>query len=129
MTDSKSDSKPRRRVWLAGLAGLLLAVLVSALAGEAMRRPLFDAWQRASPRDLTGIKVHVVLIDGEGLKAVGPWPWPRYHMARLTEEIAARNPKAIGFDMLFPEPDRVRPDIFAALYPELTASAAAEVHA
>ena len=119
----------KRRVWLAGLAALLAAALLSSFAGEAMRRPLFDLWQRASPRDLTGTSVHVVLIDGDGLAAVGPWPWPRYHMARLTEEIAARGPKAIGFDMLFPEPDRVRPDIFAALYPELTASAAAEVQA
>ncbi|WP_152664011.1 CHASE2 domain-containing protein [Sphingomonas sp. SRS2] len=118
-----------RGIWLPGLAALLLAALLSVWAGEAMRRPLFDLWQRAAPRDLSGTKVHVVLIDAEGLAAVGPWPWPRYHMARLTEEIAARRPKAIGFDMLFPEPDRVRPDIFAALYPELTPAAAAEVHA
>ncbi|MET0375576.1 MAG: CHASE2 domain-containing protein [Rhizorhabdus sp.] len=111
------------------MAALLIAALLSAWGGEAMRRPLFDLWQRAAPRDLSGTRVHVVLIDGEGLAAVGPWPWPRYHMARLTEEIAARKPKAIGFDMLFPEPDRVRPDIFAALYPELTPAAAAEVQA
>lgn len=118
-----------RRIWLSGLAALLLASLLSAWGGEAMRRPLFDLWQRAAPRDLTGTRVHVVLIDGDGLAAVGPWPWPRYHMARLTEEIAARHPMAIGFDMLFPEPDRVRPDIFAALYPELSPAAAAEIHA
>jgi serine phosphatase RsbU (regulator of sigma subunit)/CHASE2 domain-containing sensor protein len=116
-----------RRIWLLGFAALLLATLVSAFAGEAMRRPLFDLWQRMSPRDLSGTKVHVVLIDADGIAAVGPWPWPRYHMARLTEEIAARHPKAIGFDMLFPEPDRVRPDLFAALYPELSQSAATEV--
>lgn len=118
-----------RRILLAGIVALLLAALLSAVAGEAMRRPLFDLWQRAAPRDLSGTRVHVVLIDSESIAAVGPWPWPRYHMARLTEEIAARGPKAIGFDMLFPEPDRVRPDIFAALYPELSPAAAAEVHA
>ncbi|MES2496810.1 MAG: CHASE2 domain-containing protein [Pseudomonadota bacterium] len=119
----------KRRIWLSGIAALLLAALLSALAGEAMRRPLFDLWQRSAPRDLSGTPVHVVLIDSESIAAVGPWPWPRYHMARLTEEIAARGPRAIGFDMLFPEPDRVRPDIFAALYPELSPAAAAEVHA
>lgn len=129
MTVSKSAFKPNRGVWLAGLAALFVAALISAWGGEAMRRPLFDLWQRVAPRDLTGTKVHVVLIEAEGLAAVGPWPWPRYHMARLTEEIAARHPKAIGFDMLFPEPDRVRPDIFAALYPELSPAAVAEVHA
>lgn len=118
-----------RRIWLAGITAFLLAALLSGLLGEAMRRPLFDLWQRTAPRDLSASRVHLVLIDSESIKEVGPWPWPRYHMARLTEEVAARRPKAIGFDMLFPEPDRVRPDIFAALYPELTASAAAEVHA
>jgi len=129
MRSMVSYSNINRRVWLAGLAAVLLAALLSAWGGEAMRRPLFDLWQRAAPRDLAGTSVHVVLIDAEGLAAVGPWPWPRYHMARLTEEIAARHPRAIGFDMLFPEPDRVRPDIFAALYPELSPAAAAEVHA
>jgi len=104
-----------------------VAALLSAFAGEAMRRPLFDLWQRLAPRDLSGTPVHVVLIDSDSIAAVGPWPWPRYHMARLTEEIAARHPKAIGFDMLFPEPDRVRPDIFAALYPELSPAASTEV--
>lgn len=116
-----------RRVWVPGLAMLLLAALVSALAGEAMRRPLFDLWQRAAPRDLSASRVRVVFIDAESIAEVGPWPWPRYHIARLTEQIAARGPKAIGFDMIFPEPDRVRPDIFARLYPELSASAASEV--
>ncbi|KQX26077.1 MULTISPECIES: CHASE2 domain-containing protein [unclassified Sphingomonas] len=118
-----------RRIWLAGILGLAVAALLSALSGEAMRRPLFDLWQRIAPRDLSGTPVHVVLVDSDSIAAVGPWPWPRYHMARLTEEIAARGPRAIGFDMLFPEPDRVRPDIFAALYPELSPAAAAEVHA
>jgi len=108
---------------------LLLAALLSALAGDVLRRPLFDLWQRMAPRDLSGTPVRVVLIDSDSIAAVGPWPWPRYHMARLTEEIAAQRPRAIGFDMLFPEPDRVRPDIFAALYPELSPAAAAEVQA
>ena len=127
MMGSKLNFNPGSRVWAAGLVALVAAAVISLFAGEAMRRPLFDFWQRAAPRDLAGTQVHVVLIDGDSIAAVGPWPWPRYHMARLTEEIAARHPKAIGFDMLFPEPDRVRPDIFAALYPELNPAAAAEV--
>ncbi|TVV70349.1 CHASE2 domain-containing protein, partial [Sphingomonas solaris] len=74
----------------------------------------------AAPRDAAA---RVVLIDPESLKAVGPWPWPRYTIARLTEEIAARGATAIGFDMIFPEPDRLNPDRIAALYPELPAAA------
>ena len=129
MTGLKSVFKLNPRLLAPAFAGLLLAVAISSAAGEGLRRPLFDLWQRMVPRDLTGMPVQVVLIDSASLKAVGPWPWPRYHMARLTEEIAARKPRAIGFDILFPEPDRVRPDIFLALYPELSASAASEIEA
>lgn len=104
---------------MAGLAGLILAAVVALLAGPSLRLSLFDLWQRTAPRDLSASPVRVVMIDSESLKAVGPWPWPRYHVARLVEEIAARKPVAIGLDMIFPEPDRIRPDIFAAFYPEL----------
>jgi len=137
MTDSKSPSEPAavrgavtgipRRVWLSGIGAALLAALLSLALGNLMSRPLFDWWQRLSPRDLSASDVRVVLIDSESLAALGPWPWPRYHLARLTEEIASHHPAAIGFDMTFPEPDRIRPDIFAAFYPELTPEAAREV--
>ena len=130
MTDSKSVSDGRsRRIRIGGIAGALLAALILLLAGQSFSRPLFDSWQRLRPRDLGGTSVRVVTIDPESLAAVGPWPWPRYHLARLTEEIAARGAVAIGFDMIFAEPDRVRPDIFAGLYPELTPGAASEVRA
>ena len=118
-----------RRIWLAGLVALLAATLVSAVAGDAMRRPLFDLWQRMAPRDLSGTRVHLVLIDSESIAQVGPWPWPRYHIGRLVEKIAASHPKAIGFDIIFAEPDRIRPGIFADFYKELTPGAAAEVRA
>jgi serine phosphatase RsbU (regulator of sigma subunit) len=130
MTGSKSVSEAdlrARRIRLAGLGGLLVAFLLTLALGERLSRPLFDSWQRFAPRDLAATQVHAVLIDSESLAAVGPWPWPRYHLARLTEEIAARGAVAIGFDMIFAEPDRVRPDIFASLYPELSPAAAAEV--
>ena len=118
-----------RRILLAGLVALLLAATLSALSGEAMRRPLFDWWQRLAPRDLSPTKVHVVLIDAASVREVGAWPWPRFHIARLTEQIAAYKPAAIGFDMTFPEADRSSPDGFARLYPELSPAAAAEVRA
>ncbi|RVT91079.1 CHASE2 domain-containing protein [Sphingomonas crocodyli] len=134
MTGSKSASDtPRavasRRVWLWGIGAALIAALISLAVGDRMSRPVFDAWQRLAPRDLSASNVRVVLIDGESLKQLGPWPWPRYHLARLTQAIAAQKPAAIGFDMLFPEPDRVSPETFAALYPELSPASAAEVRA
>lgn len=101
--------------------------MLALLAGPVLRTSLFDLWQRLAPRDLSASPVRVVMIDSESLKAVGPWPWPRYHVARLVEEIAARKPAAIGLDMIFPEPDRIRPDIFAAFYPELAGPARDQV--
>jgi CHASE2 domain-containing sensor protein len=98
------------------MAGVLAAALLLLGAGEGLSRSLFDAWQRLAPRDLSGSKVHVVAIDDESLKEIGPWPWPRYHLARLTEEIGARGAAAIGFDMIFPERDSLSPDIFSGMY-------------
>src|SRR5687768_10959629 len=132
MTGWKSvfSARPRgRRVWAAWALLTLIAILVSIATGERLREAVFDSWQRISPRDLSGSDVRIVMIDGESLKTVGPWPWPRYYLARLTEEVAAGGASVIGFDMLFPEPDRLRPDLFAQFYPELGPQAAGEIAA
>jgi serine phosphatase RsbU (regulator of sigma subunit)/CHASE2 domain-containing sensor protein len=119
----------RRRAWHSWAALLLLAVGLSLAIGQQTRWFLFDSWQRLSPRAVAADNVRVVLIDGESLTAVGPWPWPRYYLARLTEEIAKQDAKVIAFDVLFPESDRLRPELFAGLYPELSGPAASEITA
>jgi adenylate cyclase len=132
MTGSKSFSRNARRsskVWPAWAAMLVLALLVSLVTGLQTRRMLSDGWQRLSPPALSASEVRVVLIDGDSLTMVGPWPWSRYYLARLTEDIARRQGKVIGFDVLFPEPDRVDPKFFAELYPELSSAASREVSA
>lgn len=97
-------------------------------AGDGVRQPLFDLWQRAAaPDPPPPSRAMVVLIDGPSLKAVGGWPWSRYVMARLTEAIASRGAQAIGYDLLFPEPDRTTPGLFADLYPELPKPTADEI--
>ena len=130
MTDSKSPSSPSRRsswVWPAWAVMLLLALVVSLAAGRPAQRALFDSWQRLSPRHVAAHDVRVVLIDGESLTAVGPWPWPRYYLARLTEDLTRQDAKVIAFDVLFPETDRLEPKLFARLYPELSEPASSEV--
>lgn len=125
MTDlsSRFDVAPRegraRRVagWAVLLGGLVGALLSIATA-DWHRRALFDEWQRLAPRQIASDRVAVVLIDSLSLEAVGPWPWPRYYIARLTEKIAQQQPKAIGFDMVFAEPDALNPQNFADLYPD-----------
>jgi CHASE2 domain-containing sensor protein/serine phosphatase RsbU (regulator of sigma subunit) len=133
MTGSKSGSRPslRRRLRVPAPWAFMtaIAILLSIAAGERARRVVFDGWQRLSPRDLSASDVRIVMIDGESLKAFGSWPWPRYYLARLTEELHAGGASAIGFDVLFPEPDRVRPDLFVELYPELPEQTARQVAA
>ena len=132
MTGSTSPSRPSRRasrVWPLWAAAVVLAIIVSLATGERSRRTVFDGWQRLSPRTVEANEVRVVLIDGRSLAAVGPWPWSRYYLARLTEDIARQKAKMIGFDMLFPEPDRLTPTHFAELYPELDEGTAGRVAA
>ena len=124
---SRFRANRRRRAWHSWAVMLVIAVGLSLAIGQQTRWFLFDSWQRLSPRDVAAKDVRVVLIDGESLAAVGPWPWPRYYLARLTEEIARQDAKVIAFDVLFPENDRLRPELFAGLYPELSAPAAKEV--
>ena len=130
MTDSKSASEfsgPRRRVLFTWLAMTLIAVLITLSGGDRMRRGVFDGWQILHPRDLSRTDVRVVLIDNESIALVGPWPWPRYYLARMAEELAKRHAKVIAFDVLLSEHDRVSPDSFISLYPELSPSAAADL--
>jgi adenylate cyclase len=137
MTDSRSrfspltelDAGARRRVRIAGLvAGLTAVALLLALGGR-LSRPLFDLFQNLAPAPATSRQVHVVVIDADSLRVVGGWPWSRFYLARLVEEISRRGATAIGLDMIMPEPDRLDPPRFADLYSELSPAAAAEVRA
>jgi adenylate cyclase len=56
----------------------------------------------------------IVDIDEKSLAAMqeraGSWPWPRSVHGELVAGIAAQQPKAIVFDILFAEPDKFRPE-------------------
>ena len=137
MTGSRSRSDPalpaeRRRlgrVRAAGLVAGVLALVLLVLPGVRTRLDdtVFDGFQRLHPRDLGAMRVAVVAIDSDSLRAIGPWPWSRYDLARLTERIGAAGATAIGYDMVFPEPDRQAPALFAGRYPELTGTTRATV--
>ena len=54
--------------------------------------------------------VHVIDIDEAALDLYGQWPWPRSYMAALTDRLFAHGAAAVGYDVLFPEPDRTSPE-------------------
>lgn len=118
MTASKSRSRaPSRTLWLAALAGFALAAALSLVLSPRLPNAVFDGWQRLAPRDLSKSDVRVVAIDDDSLELIGSWPWPRRTLAKMTQRIARGGASAIGFDILFVEPDAVSPDRFQRLYP------------
>jgi serine phosphatase RsbU (regulator of sigma subunit)/CHASE2 domain-containing sensor protein len=121
------DARARLKVRFGGVLAAVVVAFAVYVAGDLLRTPLSDVFQRIAPQTTAAPKVQVVLIDAPSLAAVGGWPWSRYTMARLTEAIAGRGAKVIGYDFLFPEADRLTPTLFADLYPELSGATAGEI--
>lgn len=130
---SSSDPSPaasaRGPIVRAVLIGGLIGALLSLMTLEAGQRAVFDSWQRLSPREIGTENVAVVLVDDVSVENEGAWPWSRYLVARLIENIALADPAAIGVDVYFTEPDPLSPEAFASLYleDELSADTRAQV--
>lgn len=89
-----------------------------------LRSLVFDAYQRVSPRAFDpSLPVRVIDIDEESLKQVGQWPWPRTVLADLVTKLGQNGAAAIGFDMVFPEPDRMSPANTLRFWPNAEALA------
>ncbi|HET7448907.1 MAG TPA: adenylate/guanylate cyclase domain-containing protein [Methyloceanibacter sp.] len=89
-----------------------------------LRALVFDAYQRISPLAFDPeLPVRIVDIDEESLKQVGQWPWPRTVLTDLVDKLAADGAAAIGFDMVFPEPDRMSPANALRFWPQSEALA------
>ena len=68
----------------------------------------FDTFQQLFPRKVyEDDPVVIVDIDDRSLELVGQWPWSRTTLARLTDQTYAA--AALGFDIVFAEPDRTNP--------------------
>ena len=113
----------RSRRSLPTLFGLLIVVALIALRIadpyplQVARDVAFDTFQRIKPRTGPEGPVRVVDIDEASLKSIGQWPWPRAKLATLTDRLTQLGAAAIGYDVLFPELDRMSPSALAALFP------------
>src|SRR5262249_24183041 len=123
-----------RRAQQVGLARavcfwLLFALVPVRLADprplEELRARAFDFFQVLRPRQQEQRPVVIVDIDEASLKAIGQWPWPRTTVADLVTHITQLGAIAIGFDIIFAEPDRMSPAIaersFRGIDPETRA--------
>ena len=93
-----------------GLLCMAAVIMLSNPVGlGTLRNLVFDQYQRWHPREWQDTAVRVVDVDDESLARFGQWPWPRTQMARLVERASAGQAAAIGFDVVFAEPDRTSP--------------------
>ena len=75
----------------------------------------FDTFQRILPREVYPEDPVVIIdIDDRSLAEIGQWPWSRNQLARLTNQTYAA--AALGFDIVFAEPDRTNPKNLIANY-------------
>ncbi|MEW6314664.1 MAG: adenylate/guanylate cyclase domain-containing protein [Pseudomonadota bacterium] len=110
-------NSPARFFWLAALFAALVALEAFGLHGlDGLEWRLSDQWlrwhvQRAGAPPDSGIVL--VQVDdaslGEMLDIAGRWPWPREVHADLLEALLPLQPAAVVFDVMFPEPDALRP--------------------
>ncbi|MBR0784599.1 CHASE2 domain-containing protein [Bradyrhizobium iriomotense] len=113
------------RRWFAqkfGFARLMCLALLVAFAGarlwdpppiQELRLRTFDMFQLIDPRHKTMRPVAIVDIDDKSLAKLGQWPWPRTQIADLIQNLTSNGAVAIGFDVVFSEPDRLNPDLVA----------------
>ena len=52
-----------------------------------------------------GGEVIIATIDEKSLSELGRWPWPRTTIAQLVKKLKDQGAKAVGFDIVFAEPD------------------------
>ncbi|MFH0731245.1 MAG: CHASE2 domain-containing protein [Pseudomonadota bacterium] len=94
------------------LLGLVLGVI--CIATYLMRPALIEYLQyKLTDGILSGAgetgptnAIVIVDIDEKTLAAQGQWPWPRYLLAKLLNEIARMGAKSIALDFILAEPDR-----------------------
>lgn len=108
--------RPTAMALALGFVLLVLALPDGPFPG--LQPALFDAYQKAMPRERKSTAVQIVAIDEASLKRYGQWPWPRDRLAALLERMARQQPLAIGLDIFMPEPDATSPEALAARLPD-----------
>lgn len=101
----------RDHPWRLRALGLALAALSVGLldrlapefvaTGEALAGDL--VWRLAATKQAER-RIVIVDIDEGSLKEVGPWPWPRETLARLSDRLAASGTVVQAFDLVLDAP-------------------------
>jgi adenylate cyclase len=110
-----------RLICLALLIGLGALRIADPAPIEELRVRTFDTFQRLDYRVKTARPVTIVDIDEKSLAnpKLGQWPWPRTRIADMVANLTRLGAVAIGFDIMFAEPDRLNPDVAADTFRNL----------
>jgi adenylate cyclase len=125
----------KRRIGYARLLCVALLIGIAALRIadpppiEELRVRTFDTFQLLEPRKKTARPVRIVDIDEKSLAKFGQWPWPRTRVADLVTRLTRLGPAAIGFDLMFAEPDRLNPAAAADTFHNLDEDTRAKLRA
>jgi len=97
---------------------------------SALRQLTFDWYQRLHPESYDpDSPVRIVDIDEASLSKIGQWPWPRTVLGDLLADMADKGAAAVGFDVLFVEPDRSSIEEIAKRLPAAQASSLLQIAA
>jgi adenylate cyclase len=102
-----------RLICLAILIGVAALRIADFAPVQELRVRTFDTYQRIEPRVKTARPVTIIDIDEKSLTKFGQWPWPRTRIADMVINLTRLGAVAIGFDIVFAEPDRLNPDAVA----------------
>ncbi|HYI30431.1 MAG TPA: adenylate/guanylate cyclase domain-containing protein, partial [Bradyrhizobium sp.] len=83
---------------------------------EELRLRAFDIFQVIKPRVATQRPVVIIDIDEASLRKFGQFPWPRTRVAEMITRLTRLGAAAVGFDIVFSEPDRLSPALAADVY-------------
>src|ERR1044071_1905558 len=91
--------------WFLGLAVVVAFVCFNRVTDlvAGLERKAYDLGVQASTRS-PDPAIIVIALDHPSIANIGRWPWQRDVLAKLTEQLAAVNPKAIGSTILLSEP-------------------------
>jgi adenylate cyclase len=110
-----------RAVCILLLFALVPLRIADPLPIEELRLRTFDLFQVMRPREQKVRPVVIVDIDEPSLREIGQWPWPRTVIADLITRLRAAGAVAVGFDVIFAEPDRMSPAVAAGSFRGLDA--------
>lgn len=84
------------------VAGLLLVSLRFGLFSgmEYFLEDLLFSSRPISP------EIAIIAIDNDSIQKIGQWPWPRAVFGKVLSNLEKYKPKAVGLDVIFPEPSR-----------------------